>query len=60
MKRRQPVLKPCDRAPKSFVAGAFVVLGTGATPKHHGRWGAEVRPGSKSRAEAQEGHPRNL
>jgi hypothetical protein len=33
-KRRQPVLTPCDGAPKLFVAGAFVVLAAGATPKY--------------------------
>src|SRR3972149_2656890 len=48
VKRRQPVLTPCDRAPKLFVAGAFVVLATGATPKH--RVGGVWRSGRGQRA----------
>jgi hypothetical protein len=37
VKRRQRVLKPCDGAPRLFLAGAFVVLGTGAAPKQRRR-----------------------
>jgi len=34
-------------------AGAFVVLTAGAESKRHKRLGAEIRPGSESRANAQ-------
>lgn len=42
------------------VAGAFVVRTSGAAPERRQRQGAEVRPGSKSTAKAQEGFPGNM
>jgi len=60
VKRRQRVLKPCDGAPKLLTRGSLRRIGYGGSTEAPRRWGVEVRPGSKSRAKAQEGHPRNL
>src|SRR5216684_3441169 len=55
--RRQRVRRPCDRAPKVVVVGADVVVAAEGSTEAS-RWpGAEVPPGSKSRACAQWGSP---
>jgi hypothetical protein len=38
-----------------LIAGAFVLMSTGAAPERQQRPGARVRPGSKSRADVQKG-----
>src|SRR3990172_6710783 len=45
--------------PRKSLVGAFVVVSTGAAPKHRNGPDAEVRPGSKSRAKVQ-GFLRNV
>ena len=59
VKRRQQVLRPCAGAPKLLTRGSLRRIGYGGSTEAPRRWGAEVRPGSKSRAKAQNGHPRN-
>jgi hypothetical protein len=54
-KRRQRVLKPCDRASKYTNVGVFALLSAGTASARRSGEARSVRPGSKSRAKVHRG-----